>query len=87
MTPEEQVEEWSKALWECGIIDNFKKLDKKTRFEVRYYFVLSLQEFIQRCIRCSGLRNNRLLINVLKKNAVDIIKEFRVADETETEEK
>lgn len=87
MTPKEKVEEWSKALWKRGVIDNFKKLDKKTRFEVRYYFTFSLQEFIQRCIRCSGLRNNRLLLTILKKNALDLIKEFREADETGKEEK
>ena len=87
LTSEEQAKEWAKALWERGVIDNFKKLDKKTRFEVRYYFLLGLLEFTQRCIRCPELRNNKLLLDVLHKNATNIIEEFQEADEIETEEK
>ena len=84
MTPEEQAEEWGKALWEHGVIDNFKKLDKKTRFEVRYYFVLALQEFIQRCFHDAELKNKKLLLDVLTKNAIDITEEFKKADKEET---
>ena len=87
MTPEEQTKQWGRALWERGIIDNFKKLDKKTRFEVRYYFTLGLLEFTQRCLRCPELRDNSSLANSFYENGKDIIDEFREADEAEKEEK
>lgn len=29
MTPKEKVEEWSKALWKRGVIDNFKNSIKR----------------------------------------------------------
>lgn len=87
LTPKEKVEEWSKALWERGIIDNFKKLDKKTRFEVRYYLTFGLLEFTQRCLRCLELRDNSSLVNSFYENGTDIISEFQKADEIETEEK
>lgn len=87
MTPKEKVEEWSKALWKRGVIDNFKKLDKKTRFEVRYYLVLGLLEFAQRCLRCPELRDNSSLANSIYENGKDIIGEFQEADEAEKEEK
>ena len=86
MTPEEQAEEWGKALWERGVIDNFKKLDKKTRSEVRYYLVFALVEYIERCLQCPKLRNKSSL-NVLCKNAMDIVDEFQEADEAEKEKK
>lgn len=87
LTSEEQAKEWAKALWERGVIDNFKKLDKKTRFEVRYYLVLGLLEFTQRCLRCSELRDNSSLVNSFYENGKDIIGEFQEADEAEAEEK
>lgn len=87
MTPEERAEEWGKILWQRGVIDNFKKLDEKIRYEVRYYFSLSLHEFIQRCLRHAELKNNKLLLEVLTKNAIGITEEFQKADEEETKEK